>query len=168
MLTVLHILLFVNCVPGVVSVMHGCVQREARCSSLKSPRQNGDAHSPESESTKCDSPETSSTASDSPTPTNSVQEKGLSIIELLREFSKSPQNPAKNAISSISSEFQIAFRNLISLSTLSVSLESLWLLEWPTEPHQVLDPNQSAKSKAGSQPIRCVEFETSVTVGFSL
>ena len=37
-----------------------------------------------------------------------------------------------------------------------------------TWPHQVLDPNQSAKAKAGSQPIRSVELKRTVRVGHSL
>jgi len=34
--------------------------------------------------------------------------------------------------------------------------------------YQVLDPNQSAKPKAGSQPIRSAEFKRTVRVGHSL
>ena len=37
-----------------------------------------------------------------------------------------------------------------------------------TCPHQVLDPNQSVKAKAGAQPIRSVEFKRTVRVGHSL
>jgi len=37
--------------------------------------------------------------------------------------------------------------------------------EWP---HHVLDPNQSAKAKAGSQPIKSLEFNRTVRVGHSL
>jgi len=43
--------------------------------------------------------------------------------------------------------------------------------EWPTVPRdhtKVLDPNQSAKAKAGSQPIRSLEFKRTVRVGHSL
>ena len=35
-------------------------------------------------------------------------------------------------------------------------------------PHQVFDPNPSAKTKAGSQPIRSVEFKRTIRVGHSL